>query len=497
MTPSLDSSRPRAAQAVHAARAAALTALLALASAAASSTAHGQGTAATSPPPAAATADRAALNSATFDTAWRLIYERHFDTTFNGVNWPALRTELAPRARAARSDDELRAVIRDMLGRLHESHFALIPREAADAMETAGAAKSGSASDGNASSGSGGGPGDAGLELRLVDGAFTVTRVAPNGAAALAGERTGWIVRRVDDTSLDSLLARVPREAGERHARLRATALAQLAFDGEAGTPVRVALVDGDGRALTRTLVRTPRRGESVKFGNLPPVAMRFERERLRAPGGATVGVLRFNIWMAAAARPFDEGVDEFRGTDGIVIDLRGNFGGVGAMVMGLSGHFLPQPVSLGTMHTRAGDLRFVANPRVVNTAGVRVVPYAGPVVVLVDALSASTSEIFAGGMQSVGRARIIGDTTAGEALPAMMQRLPNGDVLYHAFADFTTPAGARIEGHGIAPDELVPLTRRALLDDRDPPMDAALRWIAAEKRRRSSSTITPGGSAP
>jgi carboxyl-terminal processing protease len=233
-----------------------------------------------------------------------------------------------------------------------------------------------------------------------------------------------------------------------------------------------------------------------VKFGNLPPMTMRFERERLRAPGGASVGVLRFNVWMTAASRPFDEGVDEFRGADGIVIDLRGNFGGVGAMVVGMSGHFLDKPVTLGTMHTRGGDLRFVANPRVVNAAGAQVAPYAGPVVVLVDALSASTSEIFAGGMQSVGRARIVGDTTAGEALPAMMQRLPNGDVLYHAFADFTTPSGARIEGRGIVPDELVPLSRRALLDGRDPQMDAALRWIAAEKQRRATagpSPATPG----
>ena len=45
----------------------------------------------------------------------------------NGVNWDGVRAELRPRAAAAKSDSELRAVVRDMLGRLGLSHFALIP----------------------------------------------------------------------------------------------------------------------------------------------------------------------------------------------------------------------------------------------------------------------------------------------------------------------------------------------------------------------------------
>ena len=59
------------------------------------------------------------------------------------------------------------------------------------------------------------------------------------------------------------------------------------------------------------------------------------------------------------------------------------------------------------------------------------------------------------------------------------MERLPNGDVLYHAVADFIAPDGTRLEGRGVIPDEDVPLTRAALLSGRDPQMDAALAWIA------------------
>jgi carboxyl-terminal processing protease len=99
-------------------------------------------------------------------------------------------------------------------------------------------------------------------------------------------------------------------------------------------------------------------------------------------------------------------------------------------------------------------------------------------VAILTDRLSASTTEIFAAGMQGVGRARLFGETTAGMALPALMVRLPTGDVLMHAFADLTGPDGTRIEGTGAVPDETIPLTRKALLAGSDPPLDAALEWI-------------------
>ena len=72
-----------------------------------------------------------ALAEATFDTAWSIIRRTYWDTTFNGVDWRAPRDELLPRARAARTDGELRGVIQGMLDRLGASHLVVIPRDAA------------------------------------------------------------------------------------------------------------------------------------------------------------------------------------------------------------------------------------------------------------------------------------------------------------------------------------------------------------------------------
>ena len=71
----------------------------------------------------------------------------------------------------------------------------------------------------------------------------------------------------------------------------------------------------------------------------------------------------------------------------------------------------------------------------------------------------------------------------AGAALPAFTRVLPSGDVLVHAVADAVGPTGQRFEGTGVVPDEAAPPTRAALLAGRDPALDAALRWIAAQRR--------------
>jgi carboxyl-terminal processing protease len=70
-----------------------------------------------------------------------------------------------------------------------------------------------------------------------------------------------------------------------------------------------------------------------------------------------------------------------------------------------------------------------------------------------------------------------------GQALPALFDRLPDGDVLIHAYGDFETAAGTPVEGRGVVPDERVALTRRDLLAGRDAALEAALAWVARARR--------------
>ena len=397
----------------------------------------------------------------TFDAAWRIVYETHFDTTFNGVDWLALKDELRPEAEAAQDIHDLRVVIREMLDRLGQSHFVLIPGEAVDSAESADDQDTG----------------DAGLDVRLIEEMVLVSRVDSGGPAEAAGVESGWVILSIDDHDMDELLEVARESPRERSLEVRMWSRVMARLSGSTGSVKRVQFLDGNGANQTVEIALGPNPGSPVRFGNFPTFFNRFRSRRVTSDG-VEVGVIWFNNWMVPAIARVDRAVNEFRELDGIVVDLRGNTGGLGAMVMGVAGHFYEVRTPLGTMKTRRNELEFFANPRLSDRAGNRVRPFAGPVAILTDGMTASASEMFAGGMQTTGRVRVFGETTMGAVLPAVTDLLPSGDVLYHALGDFTTPNGKSLEGVGVVPDERVPLSRDDLLAGRDPPLTAALRWI-------------------
>jgi carboxyl-terminal processing protease len=413
----------------------------------------------------------AALRLATFDTVWATIRDSHYDAGIGSLDWVGIGEVLRPRAAAARTDVELRVVIAEMLGRLGESHFAILPREVV-AVTGGIAGEDGPASDGGV-----------GLELRVVGGEVVITRVAPGSAAEAAGVRAGWAVDEVDGRGSAELFEKIARESADLEGREREMAVWRALsgrLSGERGSTVPVVFRDGSDRRIAVRLERRAEPGEPVRLGNLPVLMTRLEDERVDAGGGDGIGLIRFNIWMVPVARAFDEAMDRHRDTRGLIVDLRGNPGGVAGLVMGIGGHFFEEPVPLGLMIRRGSELRFAVNPRRIDSRNRPVHPYSRPVAILIDRHAGSTSELLAGGMQSQGRARIFGERSAGQALPSIFTRLPNGDVLQHAIADLILPDGVRIEGRGVVPDEPAPLTRADLLAGRDPALLAAVEWILA-----------------
>ena len=62
-----------------------------------------------------------------FDYAWSRIGETYYDASMNGLDWEALRDELRPQAEKATTNAELAEILRDMMARIGESHFQIIP----------------------------------------------------------------------------------------------------------------------------------------------------------------------------------------------------------------------------------------------------------------------------------------------------------------------------------------------------------------------------------
>jgi len=343
------------------------------------------------------------------------------------------------------------------------------------------------------------GPGNPGAELALLEapqGAdgkrgepeAVIVSVREGSVAATNGLRPGMVVTAIDGKSPTRSLPQ-----GDGLQRYERAATVHARGTGMPGTATTWTVRMADGTERTVKFAHEPDPRPRIGFGNLPPFPVELTSglvdaefaSRCGAPG-AKVGRIAFSGWFIPVAQPFNKAVDALRQSDGIIIDLRGNPGGIGGMAMGIAGHFTPEQQRLGTMITRDGELNFVTNPRTVSTTGEAVEVFGGPVAILVDERTASTSEIFAGGMQYLGRARIFGTRTAGAALPAFMETMPNGDVFLHAIADYRLPNGKALEADGVKPDHDRTYTRLDYEKETDPVMADAVRWIASEKASKA-----------
>ena len=425
---------------------------------------------------------------ATFDTAWSRINESHFDTAFLSTRWRVLRDSLRPLAERATTNNELRRVIQGMLSSIGTSHFGLIPREASPVLD----ALDRSATGGGGGVG-GGAAGSAGVTLRIADNALIVWKVGDDSPAWSSGVRPGDRVLSINGVALDSAVAELPAIQDEHVRRQTALALAMRA-NAMLNGPMSdlVSLVIGQpGASRELRIQRAPASGAMVRFGNLPPMNAHVDvtEQLVDSPQGRRrIGVIAFSVWMVLVGPQIDSAVHRFRDADGIVLDLRGNPGGLAALTGRVAGHFVDSAYSLGTLYMRATTLSLVANPqRVAPDGATRVRPYDGPVAVLMDQLSASASEFFAAGIQGLGRARVFGDTSAGASVPALMGRLPNGDVMLHAIADHLDSRGRRVEGRGVIPDDVIQLNAADLAAGRDAPLAAAVHWITTQPRRSQS----------
>lgn len=424
-----------------------------------------------------------------FDEVWRIVRDQHWDPDLNGVDWDAARDELRPRVVDATTDGEARVAMQALLNRLGQSHFAIIPKNAYEEFE---AVTSEAASDrrdkrdaddadgvtDSVDDDSGRDDGWAGLEVRQRDGVLLVTRVHEGSPADLAGIRAGWTLEEISGASASALLSAAAGASGvERPETVVAMMMLGL-LNSDAGDVLDLVLVDGSGerRAVELTLEEAP--GQLATFGNLPPMPVVIE-ERTLDDG---IGYFRLNVFfdpprVLPAYRSF---VSEHRDAPGLIIDMRGNLGGIILMSSGMMNFLIDESgMRLGTMRLRDAIQGAFEMPIMLNPRGVT---YDGKVAVLIDELSISNAEILAAGLKDIGRARLFGTRTAGLVLPSTVERLPNGDGFQYAFASYTSSSGEVLEGVGVSPDAEILESSSGLLVGVDGPLAAAVAWIQNEE---------------
>jgi carboxyl-terminal processing protease len=431
--------------------------------------------------PSTASAEAAKRQEA-FEIVWTTVKEQFYDPAYGGVDWDDVRERYAPRVAQAASNQELNLLLQEMLNELHQSHFLIIPPEAiprfpaaddsAESLEDKAEGAEDGARDARRNTGykltqqltTG-----IGIDLRVLGGSAVVTRVEPGSSAARAGLRPGYLIKRADGMSLDLIIEETlknPTWQAIIRPEMHQVLLAGY-INGDSQSPLKLLYLDARNHPRHVQIRREKLNGEmSPPIGNLPSMFTEFEAKKL--VNG--VGYIRFNAFVPPVMEKLCGAIRKLHDAPGLIIDLRGNQGGLVGMIGGLAGLIDARQISLGSMQVRGGRSDFYTFPQKS--------PYTGAVVILIDGSTQSAAEIFASGMQENHRATLVGERSAGNTLPSVIKALPTGALFQYAFANFRSPRGTTLEGRGVIPDVSVRLTRRTLLGGRDPQLDAALKQI-------------------
>ncbi|MDP8990770.1 MAG: hypothetical protein M3N41_11910, partial [Acidobacteriota bacterium] len=85
------------------------------------------------------TPEQKQLNLASFEAVWSAIHDKHWEEKPAGLDWQVIHQEYRPQIEAATSTEAARAVLREMLGRLHQTHFAIFPAAVYQVLDPSGA----------------------------------------------------------------------------------------------------------------------------------------------------------------------------------------------------------------------------------------------------------------------------------------------------------------------------------------------------------------------
>ncbi|MBL4684831.1 MAG: hypothetical protein JKY37_09600 [Nannocystaceae bacterium] len=310
------------------------------------------------------------------DQVWRRVLEKYYEPTIGCLDWPAIRAEYGAKVAAAETPAEAYRLMNEMLGRLEQSHFQLhAPGGSGDETQ---------------------GPASPSFQVRYIDEALLVVD------SDVASVKTGSALVAVDGRSTTELVERAKKKS-DRPAELAffaARGAAAWISCSTAGGTHALTFERPSGKTFDTTVACKAPKGELVTLGNLSNVPTRVSHRMVE---GTSVGVLAFNVWMLPMLPRIRHALQALNdaGMKSLALDLRGNPGGVGPMAVSVARLLLAEKASLGRLQYRkmTQDFKLTPDPGA----------FAGPIVVLVDEGTASTSEIFAAGMRDLGRVTVVG----------------------------------------------------------------------------------------
>ena len=365
-----------------------------------------------------------------FDNVWQTVKNNYYDPSMNHQSWSRWKEHYHGKIK---TDEDAKVAIDTMLASLDDPYSKYMDkREYSDQNSSIDSKITG-----------------IGVNIASVSGKVEIINVMEGTPAQAANLQSGDIIIDIDGKTVNGL------------------PLSDVA-----------ALVKGpENTFLQMTILRN-----NDKFVK-KIVRKEIKIKTVKSAMDKNIGYIQISSFLGTSTpNEFIEAVEKTKDADGLILDLRGNTGGL-----------LPNAIFIANLFIPDGNL-----VSIVGRNNYRYDIYAQdtefeidkPMIVLVDGASASASEILSGALKDYKKAKLLGTKTFGKGMVQKIMPLPNETGLNLTIAKYLTPGGADINKTGISPDIEVKLTLDDLKNKKDTQLETAKAILAQMIEAESKTAL-------
>lgn len=350
-----------------------------------------------------------------FDNTWKTIRDTYYDPNLNNQSWSRWREHYHGKIK---NDDDAKVAIDTILASLDDPYSRFMNKDEYAEQNTSIQSKITGI----------------GVNISSIAGKIHIVNVMEGTPAQFANLLPDDIILSIDGKEINGL------------------SLSEVAniVRGPENTFINMTILRGSDK-LTKRIMRKEIKIKTVKSSILDK----------------NIGYIQINSFVGASTpNEFLEALEKTKDTDGLILDLRGNTGGLLPNAVFIANLFIPRGnlVSIVGRNGYKYDINAQDTELTINK----------PTVVLVDGTSASASEILSGALKDYNKAKLLGTKTYGKGMVQKIIPMPNETGLNLTIAKYLTPKGTDINKKGITPDIQVDLSLKDLKNNNDSQLQTA-----------------------